>query len=274
MKEMEGKWHKAFLRYVADAAVGRMFKGLIHNLNGVGQSFAMQTELLDLMFQESDRILAQLVEESSPEKCRELAAHLKDLLAKRAVLVGYLVRGVTTFQHVMKRTTALMEGIDDASSLKVVPIKDVINAELEFMSADSFFKHKVVKHIEIPEGLPPIIQKRMELHQILGILLENASQSLADGSSLLDEQPRIVVTAGIDASGLVIRVENNSHSLEKSDWEKLSAPFYTTSPERLGLGLFLARKLSESAGFSLGIEPCSLGTCFQLILPGQGLEDA
>ena len=68
------KWEEAFIRFGFDAAVGRLFRGIIHNLNGVGQAFSMQAELLNMMFGQVDGMLAEISRATSLEEAQDLVS--------------------------------------------------------------------------------------------------------------------------------------------------------------------------------------------------------
>ena len=71
------KWEEAFIRFGFDAAVGRLFMGIIHNLNGVGQAFSMQVELLAMMFAQVDDLLVEIDQATSLAEAQEKSAELK-----------------------------------------------------------------------------------------------------------------------------------------------------------------------------------------------------
>ena len=72
----EKAWEEAFVAYGLDAAVGRRFRGLTHNLNGVAQAFSMQTELLGMFFSRAGEILQQLEQAPTLEETREMGQKL------------------------------------------------------------------------------------------------------------------------------------------------------------------------------------------------------
>ena len=53
-------WESAYAEQMHDAALGKLFRGIVHNLNGLLQAFSMQAELLELMFQQAEQFFGQI----------------------------------------------------------------------------------------------------------------------------------------------------------------------------------------------------------------------
>ncbi|MDR1205861.1 MAG: sensor histidine kinase [Peptococcaceae bacterium] len=106
--------------------------------------------------------------------------------------------------------------------------------------------------------------------RIMENLLNNAFQHGTHGSP-------VTVTAAPLSDGLSVTVKNHSPEISESVLTHLFDPFFTaaakssdTSPIRLnhsGLGLFIAKKLAESAQGDLSVTKDEDGICFRLYLP-------
>jgi signal transduction histidine kinase len=262
----EKKWVKAFVRFGFDASVGRLFRGVIHNLNGVGQAFSMQTELLLMMFGQADDTLAKLDQADTLESAREQAAGLREMLAKRAVMAQRLTGVVNTLQETMKRTSVLMEESRDPAGVHAFKLREVITTEIEFMNSDGFFKHKVNKEMSLAENIPALACHRVELHQILSVLLENASQAMTENFNN-EPNPSLTVSTTLENGYVDLRVMDSGPGISGEDLETVFAPFYTTREDRLGLGLFLAREMAGRCGGIISCESQPGETCFTLRIP-------
>ncbi|MDF1578850.1 MAG: ATP-binding protein [Desulfurivibrionaceae bacterium] len=263
------KWEEAFVLYGFDAAVGRLFRGIIHNLNGVGQAFMMQTELLNMMFKQTDAALAEIERAENPEERRGKIAALRKMLAGRAELAKHLTDEVGVFQKIMQRTSLVTREVGEQILADVYELGSVIELELEFLNSDGFFKHKIGKTLGLADNLPELTGRRIELHQIIGALLENASQILAENSGEV-AAPEISITAAVDQEEVVIEVCDNGPGIGAGEREKIFAPFYTTRAGHLGMGLYLARTLAENAGGKLTCESLPGRSCFILRMPVKG----
>lgn len=268
------EWADAFVRYGLDAAVGRLFRGIIHNLNGVGQAFSMQTELMHMMFDQADGVLAKLSQADTLESAKEEAAGLREMLAKRASMAKLLTGEVNTFQATMKRATLLMEESRDPSGVNAFKLGTAIMTEIEFMNSDGFFKHKINKELSLAENIPALKRHLVELHQILAILLENASQAMAENINN-EPSPCLSVSTSLNNDHVILRVCDNGPGISVEDPETVFTPFYTTREDRLGLGLFMARAMASRCGATISCKSEPGRTCFTLSVPVEegGIEN-
>ncbi|MCA1766237.1 MAG: hypothetical protein LC633_08360 [Desulfobulbaceae bacterium] len=263
------KWEAAFVRYGFDAAVGRQFRGIIHNLNGVGQAFMMQTELLNMMFKQADAALDEIDRAENPEEKHEKIANLRKMLAGRGDLVKLLADEVDILQKTLKRTSLVSREIGGSSVTETYDLGTVIELELEFLNSDGFFKHRIKKNLELADNLPGLTGHRLKLHQILAALLENASLALAENGAEA-VTPEISINVAVQNDQIVIGVCDNGPGIEAGERENIFAPFYTTRQDRLGMGLYLARILARNTGGELTCESSPGRTCFILRMPVNG----
>lgn len=263
------KWEDAFIRFGFDAAVGRLFMGIIHNLNGVGQAFSMQVELLAMMFAQADDLLAEIDQATSLEEAQEKSAKLKEMMGRRADLVKHLPRQVEILRETMRRAALLSEVAPDSLAAKPFKLDSVIMTEMEFLNSDGFFKHKIKKELVLADDIPFLVGHRVEIHQILGALLENATQALAEN---IDNElaPEISIVTVLDGGSVEVRITDNGPGIEAGDLEHIFEPFFTTRQDHLGLGLYLARLMAEKSGASLACESTRGQTSFILRMVVKG----
>lgn len=263
------KWRDAFIRFGLDASVGRLFKGIIHNLNGVGQVFSMQAELLVMMFGKADNMLEELSRSATLEEALEKGAQLQDMLKRRAELANFLTGEVAVLQETMQRTSVLTA--EDLGQIGGSPFKinSVIMTEMEFLKSDGFFKHKIKKDLTLADNIPSLTSHLIEIHQILSVILKNASQALAAGIAN-DPAPQISIATSTDGVNIEIGITDNGPGIAADDLEKIFEPFFTTKEGHLGLGLYLARTMALNSGYSLTCESTAGRTCFTLKIPVEG----
>jgi signal transduction histidine kinase len=265
------KWEEAFIRFGFDAAVGRLFMGIIHNLNGVGQAFSMQAELLTMMFAQADDLLAEIGRATSLEEAQEKSEKLQVMMGRRADLVKHLPRQVEILQATMQRAAVLTEVAPDTPGSKPFKLDSVIMMEMEFLNSDGFFKHKIKKELALADDIPTLVGHRVEIHQILAALLENASQALA--ANIANEPaPEISIATSSDGENVEIRITDNGSGIAAVDLEHIFEPFFTSREDHLGLGLYLARLMAVNSGGSLTCESSNDRTCFTLRMVVKGGE--
>ena len=258
------KWEEAYLARSQDAALGRMFRGIIHNLGGVIQVFSLHTDLSAMMLDKAMAVLEQMRQTgSSPEMDT-----LQDLLARRADALSQMQDKVRQSQHILHRTLILPEFRQLPGGVPYT-VNSVIETEVEFLSADSTFKHKVRKVVTLAEALPALTRFQLELHQIMHILLANALEALQGM-----EGAEIVVESVREGEGIGVRVQDNGPGLSTEAAAHLYEPFYSTKAGEghLGLGLYLAKKLITRCGGEISCESSSGHTSFHLFISPEALQ--
>ena len=252
-------WETAFFEQYQDACIGRLLRGLIHNLNGVNQAFSLQAALFRSMFLQADKILKE-VDVAHPEAVGALQP-LQELLRKRALMVGQMEEKDEVSQRIVARVLPLAQlyGIEQGFS---VPLAAIVDMELEILAADSFFKHQIKKTVTFSPDLPALRQRCLELHSICFVLLDNAANALRDSVA-----PSLSLTARATAADLIIEVRDSGSGLLPGYASLIFEPFFSTREGALGVGLFLARKMVKDMGGSLTVQSMPGDTCFTVRLP-------
>ena len=93
----------------------------------------------------------------------------------------------------------------------------------------------------------PVALDNESLKQVYLNLILNALDALADGG-------RITVTAAERRSGFDVAIADDGPGIPPETLRRIGSPFYTTRAQGTGLGLFLTRRLVQSAGGELRIE--------------------
>lgn len=256
------KWEEAYLAQSQDAAVGRMFRGIVHNLGGVIQVFSMQTELSAMMLDKAMALLAQM-RQAGPTP--ELDT-MHDLLSRRAEALAQMQDKVRQSQQILQRTV-LLPDFRQLPGGAPYTVNAVIETEVEFMTAASIFKHKVNKVMTLAEGLPPLVRFQLELHQIVHILLNNALDALQGR-----EGAEIVVESAREGEGIAVRVQDNGPGLDPEAAAHLYEPFNSTREGHPGLGLYLAKRLITRCGGEISCESSAGRTSFRLFVPPEAMQ--
>jgi len=120
--------------------------------------------------------------------------------------------------------------------------------------------------VDIPENLPRIVVDRIMIEQVLLNLIKNGIEAMND---VPFERRRLSIHAIlVDERMLEITVTDQGHGLAEDDIEKIFAPFYTTKPEGMGIGLAICRSIIEFHQGRLWVEPRREGgTVFRFTVP-------
>lgn len=271
----ENPWEEAYVNQCRDAAIGRLFKGLIHNLNGIIHVFSMQTELLNLMYSRADNMLQQLLDSFPDESAREHAGNLRDMLRQRAGMMGQVVDKISISQDIMSRTQPLLN-VRDPDSSRSYDLNTLVREEVELLCADSFFKHNVKKELRLADNLFPLKSFGPELNYAFFALIENALEEIkslsadsqpGEAEEFIDEQPSVIIETACCDNRFVISVQDSGEGIVESDIKRIFDPFFTTKAGHAGLGLYLAKQAMEARGGEISCENNPGSTKFILSFP-------
>lgn len=258
--ELLKQWEKAYLARAYDAAVGRLFKGIIHNLNGVLQVASFHADMSEMARRRVDELLAQL-RRAGGEQAEQTLAELAAILAEQQKGQLQFKEKVLQGSEILRRALVLPALNDEHG--RSWNLNEILQCEVEFLAADSFFKHKVEKKLELGPELPPLGGDLVAVHEIIHILLTNALDALRDREGAV----LVAVTRARDGDKEVeLELRDNGPGVVEAERERIFSPFYTTRKERAGLGLYLARRLAENRGGALVCQD-GPGGAFSLRLP-------
>jgi C4-dicarboxylate-specific signal transduction histidine kinase len=156
---------------------------------------------------------------------------------------------------------------------KAPPRKDRVDineaiAEVIEITRGEALKNGASVQTALGEALPLIEGDRVQLQQVVLNLIVNAVQAMcavAEGSREL-----FITTARAEPNAVLVALKDSGPGLTRASRENLFAPFYTTKPGGLGLGLSICRSIIEAHGGRLWAsanEP--RGAIFQFTVPAQ-----
>lgn len=117
--------------------------------------------------------------------------------------------------------------------------------------------------VEVPEGLR-VSFDRAHLHQILWNLCRNAVRHGSKGAGSV----RLIARA--EGRGVELTVADDGPGVDEALRGQLFEPFFTTSAQGTGLGLYVAREIAEANGAALELLPGSApGAVFRLMCKGE-----
>ncbi|MGF6638312.1 trifunctional serine/threonine-protein kinase/ATP-binding protein/sensor histidine kinase [Paraburkholderia sp. MM6662-R1] len=115
-------------------------------------------------------------------------------------------------------------------------------------------------------GLPHVEGDRVQLQQVLLNLVINAIEAMSSVSDGVREM--LVSTAEADSGYLLVAVRDSGPGFTADSAEHVFAPFYTTKPTGLGMGLSICRSIIEAHGGRLWASAnVPRGAVFQFTVP-------
>ena len=120
--------------------------------------------------------------------------------------------------------------------------------------------------LELPEDLPRIVVDRIMIEQVLLNLVKNGIEAM---HGMPVERRQLCIRAHpVDERMVEIAVADRGHGLAEADIEKIFAPFYTTKPDGMGIGLAICRSIIEFHQGRLWVEPLREGgSVFRFTVP-------
>jgi signal transduction histidine kinase len=163
-----------------------------------------------------------------------------------------VVRRLRDFIRLGRRATAatpVHKLLEDASSY--------CRAEVERLG--------VLLELSIAGGLPPVAVDALQIEQVVVNLVRNAAEALADAGRV-DGKVRLEARQA-EPGWIMVRVRDNGPGFEPEMVDKVPAPFTTTKPTGLGLGLALSRSVVAAHGGELTIESGPSGAVVSFTIP-------
>jgi two-component system sensor histidine kinase HydH len=198
-------------------------------------------------------IHVQLLEEDLAKLAPETKKSLKPRLE---IIHGELHR----LESIVERFLRLAG--PSALDLELVEIPKIVTHVCELLRAEASTRQiEIVTQIE--HGLPPVTADPIRLTQALMNLVINAVQAV-------EKNGRVQVGATKSTAGdaLVLQVQDNGPGIPANKLEEVFDPYFTTKPEGIGLGLWIARQIAVAHGGTLRTENAPVGgAIFTLLLP-------
>jgi PAS domain S-box-containing protein len=223
-------------------------------------------ELTAAIAHEVNQPLTGLV--SSGNAClRWLAIEPPNLEAARRAVERIINDGIRAGE-VISRIRAL--------ATKSPPRKDWVNINETIQEAIALIRgeierNRVALKIELSSHLPLILGDRIQLQQVIINLIMNAIEAMSGVKPAQRELS--VASVNENAGGVLVSVRDSGPGLDSTSADRLFAPFHTTKPEGMGMGLPISRTIIEAHGGELWAarnEP--RGAIFQFRLPARGEE--
>ncbi len=174
------------------------------------------------------------------------------MIAEQALRAGEIVHRVRGFARKGGLVTA------------PVAINNVVHATVSFAEFEAR-AHAVHFVLDLTEPLPPVQADQVQLEQVLSNLVKNG----IDAMSAISGERVLVIRTRVGADGGVeIAVIDRGEGLAEAVRGDPFAPFATTKPDGVGLGLAICRTIVENHSGRLWVESSTAqGTTFCFSLP-------
>jgi C4-dicarboxylate-specific signal transduction histidine kinase len=218
-------------------------------------------ELAASIAHEVNQPLASII--ASGDSCTAWLANEPPNLERARAAADRVIQAATQASEIVQRIRALFK----KTTANTTPVN--INAVIE--ETLSLLRHETQRHdislfTELEPDVPSVRADRVQLQQVILNLVMNAIESAA---SVDRERRRLVIQSALSNSGeLLVAVKDTGPGIEAQQAERLFAPFFTTKPQGIGMGLPISRSIIEAHGGRLWAERNEpYGAVFQFVLP-------
>jgi signal transduction histidine kinase len=179
----------------------------------------------------------------------------------------------TALTRIVNETGRTNDVVDRIGSLikKAPPRKEVVDLNAAILEVTALTRSEAIKTgvtmgTQLADELPCIQGDRVQLQQVMLNLIVNAIQSMSGVED--DDRELHISTVSIEPEGVCVAVRDTGHGLRPESLPRLFAPFYTTKPDGMGMGLSICRSIIEAHGgrlWATGCEP--RGALFRFTIP-------
>lgn len=259
-KEKLEAWEQAYLGLYKEAHIGRVFKGTVHNLNGVVQAVSMQTELFELMFSKFKKLLTPVLQEPLSDLALESLHTVLKLVEKRQKMLAPMTDKIAYSQEIIRNTENICYLPVGAEYLSLqILLQNVIG----FYQSDMFFKHKVKISFDVQSDF-----KIDSICNDLALVFQNIIQNALAALILKGpEMPEIRFVAIENDSDIAVHIIDNGIGIDTAVGDQIFEPFVSGWNSSPGLGLYFCKQICESLSCSIRYESLENGTDFIVTIP-------
>jgi PAS domain S-box-containing protein len=200
-------------------------------------------ELAASIAHEVNQPLAAIV--ASGDTCTAWLSNQPPNLDKARAAADRVVQAATQASDIVRRIRALFK--KTAPMTTPVEINEVILETVSIVGGEVQRKG-VSLNTELAADLPTVLGDRIQLQQVILNLAINGTEAMASVEN--ENQPRRLVIQSrlAEAGEILVSVADSGPGIKPQLAGQLFAPFFTTKPEGIGMGLSISRTIVEAHG--------------------------
>jgi C4-dicarboxylate-specific signal transduction histidine kinase len=218
-------------------------------------------ELAASIAHEVNQPLAAII--ASGDSCTAWLANEPPNLDKARGAASRIVQAATQASDIVRRIRALFR--KTTSITTPLEINEVITETVSLVGGEVQRKG-VSLNTELAANLPAALGDRIQLQQVILNLAINATEAM---TGFEDQPRRLVIQSKLAESGeILVSVADSGPGIDPQQTAQLFAPFFTTKPDGIGMGLSISRSIIEAHGGRLwAIANQPRGAVFHFALP-------
>jgi PAS domain S-box-containing protein len=200
---------------------------------------------------------------ASGDSCTAWLASEPPNLDKARAAASRMIQAATQASEIVQRVRALFKKTPSISAS--VDMNELIEETISFVHGEAQRKN-VSLRTDLDAALPTVSGDRVQLEQVILNLVMNGIESMAGFDS---EPKRLLIRSALPNPGeLLVSVADTGPGIDAQHAGRLFAPFFTTKPQGIGMGLPISRSIIEAHGGRLwAAENEPRGAVFHFILP-------
>jgi PAS domain S-box-containing protein len=198
-------------------------------------------ELTASIAHEVNQPLAAIV--ASGDSCSAWLSNDPPNLDKARAAASRIIQAATQASEIVQRLRALFK--KTTSMTASVDMNAVIEDTVSLVHHETE-RNKIFLRTELQPGVPSVSGDRVQLQQVVLNLAMNGIESIGG----LDHEPRRLMIRSTlsNVRELLVSVEDTGLGIEAEYADRLFAPFFTTKPQGIGMGLPICRSIIEAHG--------------------------
>lgn len=236
------------------ASYGESIQGFIHNLNTPLSTILGGLDIL----------------KKHIEKDQEKGIPSYEAYVTRLTKITGAVRNVI---KIVKNTMSRSRDENRADKIDL-DINKMLAQELEFLEANMFFKHQVVKKFTFVENLPTFRAIYSDISQIIINIIQNALDAMWNAPV-----KELCIATNFDADNIYLEIGDTGCGISEKHIAKIFDIFFTTKPTEEskeasgppvgnGLGLHMVTQLASQYNIKIDVQSqIDQGTAFKIIIP-------
>ena len=217
-------------------------------------------ELTASIAHEVSQPLAAII--ASGDSCTAWLANEPPNLERARAAANRMIQAATQASETVQRIRALFKKTSSIASS--VDVNAVIEDTISLLHHETQ-RHNISLRTELDAGVPAVSADRVQLQQVILNLVMNAIESTAS----VEGPKRLLIQSALSNPGeLLVSVKDTGPGIDAGRADRLFAPFFTTKPQGIGMGLPISRSIIEAHGGRLWAEKNEpRGAVFNFILP-------
>ena len=202
---------------------------------------------------------------SNAQAAQRFLAHDPPVLAELRDILADIVAEDQRAGEVIRRLRLLLKKSEFRH--QSLDLNDVVQEVLKLVRND-LVNRGVTAQMELAPDPPAISGDRVQLQQVVINMVMNACHAMTEAAPA--DRALVLRTTVSDGEGVRVEITDRGCGIPPEHLERIFAPFFTTRPEGMGMGLAVCRTIISAHGGKMGARNnAERGATFYFTIPAQ-----